>query len=76
VLENYQLKARDYWVKLEHPELGITLTYPEYFFFCSQTENFVKRRAPLIGEDNEDIYVKELRLPRTELAALKKAGVI
>jgi crotonobetainyl-CoA:carnitine CoA-transferase CaiB-like acyl-CoA transferase len=76
VLENYQLKARDYWVDLEHPELGITLTYPEYFFLTNQTENFVKRRAPLIGEDNEAIYAKELRLSSTEIAELKEAGVI
>ena len=76
VLENYQLKARDYWVDLEHPELGITLTYPEYFFLTNQTENFVKRRAPLIGEDNEAIYAKELRLSSAEIAELKKAGVI
>lgn len=76
VLENYQLKARDYWVDLEHPELGIALTYPEYFFLSNETENFVKRRAPLIGEDNEAIYVKELGLSSTEIAELKKTGVI
>lgn len=76
VLENRQLKARGYWVDLEHPESGITLIYPKYFFLSNQTENFVKRRAPLIGEDNEDVYVKELGLSSTEIAALKKAGVI
>jgi len=76
VLENQQLKARDYWVNLEHPELGVTLTYPKHFFLSNRTENFVKLRAPLIGEDNEAIYVKELRLSSTEIAELKNAGVI
>jgi len=76
VIESHQLKARDYWVDLEHPESGITLSYPKHFFLSNQTENFVKRRAPLIGEYNEDIYVKELGLSSTEIAALKKASVI
>jgi crotonobetainyl-CoA:carnitine CoA-transferase CaiB-like acyl-CoA transferase len=76
VLESHQLKARNYWVDLDHPEPGIKLIYPKYFFLSNQTENFVQRRAPLIGEDNEDIYVKELGLSNTEITALKKAGVI
>ena len=76
VLEYSQLKARSYWTDLEHPELGMTLTYPKYFFLSNQTENFVRRRAPRIGEDNDEIYVKELGLSSTEVAALKKAGVI
>lgn len=76
VLEYLQLKERDYWVDLEHPALGIELTYPKYFFLSNQTENFVSRRAPLIGEDNNDIYAHELGLSGTEIAALKKANVI
>lgn len=76
VLQNRQLKTRDYWVDLEHPELGIKLTYPKYFFLSNQTENFVRRRAPLIGEDNDDIYAHELGLASTEMVALKAAGVI
>ncbi len=76
VLENPQLEARSYWVELEHSELGVTLTYPKYFFLNNQTENFIRRRAPLIGEDNDDIYANELGLSSTEMVALKEAGVI
>jgi formyl-CoA transferase len=76
VLENPQLRARSYWVDLEHPELGTRLTYPKHFFLCNQTENFVRQRAPLIGEDNDEIYAKEMGLPGTEITALKQAGVI
>jgi len=76
VLENPQLRARSYWVDLEHPELGTRLTYPKHFFLCNQTENFVRQRAPLIGEDNEEIYAKEMGLSGTEITALKQAGVI
>jgi benzylsuccinate CoA-transferase BbsE subunit len=76
VLQYPQLKERDYWADLEHPELGMRLTYPKYFFLSNQTENYVRRRAPLIGEDNDDIYLNELGLSSTEVAALKEAGVI
>jgi crotonobetainyl-CoA:carnitine CoA-transferase CaiB-like acyl-CoA transferase len=76
VLENRQLEARGYWVDLEHPESGSRLRYPRQFFLCDHTQNFVKRQAPPVGEDNEDIYVKELGLSSAEIAALKKAGVI
>jgi crotonobetainyl-CoA:carnitine CoA-transferase CaiB-like acyl-CoA transferase len=76
VLDNRQLQARRYWVDLEHPELGTTLQCPKYFFLSNQTQNFVKQRAPLIGEDNEDIYIKDLGLSSTEIASLKNTGVI
>jgi crotonobetainyl-CoA:carnitine CoA-transferase CaiB-like acyl-CoA transferase len=76
VLRNHQFEARSYWTDLEHPESGTILTYPKYFFLSNQTENFVKRRAPLIGEDNDEIYANEVGLSSTEIAALKKAGVI
>jgi benzylsuccinate CoA-transferase BbsE subunit len=76
VLEYLQPKTRSYWIDLEHPALGRTLTYPKHFFLCNQTENFVRRRAPRIGEDNDEIYVNELGLSTTEVASLKKAGVI
>lgn len=76
VLKYPQLKERDYWVDLEHPELGMELTYPRHFFLSNQTDNFVKRRAPLIGEDNDYIYAHELGLSATEMAVLKKTNVI
>ena len=76
VLEYPQLGERGFWTKLEHPELGTTLSYPKYFFLSSETENFVKHRAPLVGEDNEDIYAKELGLSGTEISRLKENGII
>jgi crotonobetainyl-CoA:carnitine CoA-transferase CaiB-like acyl-CoA transferase len=76
VCEDRQLKARNFWVDLDHPELGITLTYPKHFFVCSETENYVRRRAPLIGEDNDEIYKKTLGLSSSEINLLKEANVI
>ena len=71
-----QLKARNYWTSLDHDDLDLNLVYPRHFFLSSETENFVKRRAPLIGEDNDEVYGKELGLSIAEIAVLKQSNVI
>jgi crotonobetainyl-CoA:carnitine CoA-transferase CaiB-like acyl-CoA transferase len=42
----------------------------------SETPIQLKNRAPLIGEHNTEIYVKELGLKEAELKSLKDKGVI
>ena len=70
-----QLQSRDYWVKLEHPELGDALTYPGPFAKFSKTPFTLRRRAPLIGEHNQEVYA-ELGLGQEELTKLEEAKVI
>jgi crotonobetainyl-CoA:carnitine CoA-transferase CaiB-like acyl-CoA transferase len=77
VLENPQLKARDYWAELNDPKLGAAVPrYGKHFFLSSETENYIRRAAPLIGEHNSEIYEKELGLSEAELAGLKEAKTI
>jgi benzylsuccinate CoA-transferase BbsE subunit len=76
LLQSDQLKSREYWVDLEHPELGTKITYPGPFVKLSETPIRINRRAPLIGEHNEEIYIKELGMTHKELQALKRAKVI
>jgi crotonobetainyl-CoA:carnitine CoA-transferase CaiB-like acyl-CoA transferase len=77
VLEHPQLKARNYWAELNYPKLGAAAPrYGKYFFLSSETENYIRRAAPLIGEHNSEIYEKELGLSDAQLAALKEAEVI
>ena len=76
ILEDPQLKARDFWVTLEHPELDTSLVYPGAFGKATEAPLQVKRRAPLIGEHNGEIYIQELGLSRDELITLKQAGII
>lgn len=76
VSENKQLKARDFWVPVEHPELGETLTYPKAPVRLLHSPVTYRRRAPLIGEHNAEIYEGELGLSRQELILLKQANVI
>ncbi len=70
------LYFRGFWTKLEHTELGISLTYPGAFGNLSETSPRVYRRAPLIGEHNKEIYADEFRMSREQLILLKNTGVI
>ena len=71
-----QLKSKNYWTSLEHEALGLDLIYPRHFCLSSETDNFVKRRAPLIGEHNDSIYRKEMGLLEAEISELKNSHVI
>lgn len=73
MVESHQLAAREYWVELEHPELDAKITYPGPFVKTFETS---WRRAPLVGEHNEDIYERELGLPKEELTVLKQREII
>ncbi|HEV8344245.1 MAG TPA: CoA transferase [Candidatus Binatia bacterium] len=76
IYDDPQLKARHFWQKIEHPELGASLLYPGGFAKLSETACEVRRRAPLIGEHNEEIYCGELGMEKKELEELRRAGVI
>jgi crotonobetainyl-CoA:carnitine CoA-transferase CaiB-like acyl-CoA transferase len=75
IIENPQLAAREVWQEIEHPELNDTLTYPGPWVKLSKSSIGIRRRAPLIGEHNEEIY-KELGLTKQDILALKQANVI
>jgi len=76
VAESPQFKAREFFVRVEHPELGDVITYPGFPIKVSRLPYRTQRRAPLIGEHNEEIYIGELDIPREELARLKASKVI
>ena len=76
ILESVQLGAREFWAEVEHPALGTTITYPGAFVNASETPPRISRRAPLIGEHNDEVYEKELCVSREELVRLEQAGVI
>ena len=55
VSNNPQLHARNYWIPVEHEELGATLQHPGHLFLSPLTEGRPRRRAPLIGEHNREV---------------------
>jgi len=70
-----QLRARNFFVPLEHPLLGRTLTdsYPMGF---REVRSESWKAAPLLGEHNRYVYRELLGLSEGEFEALVKKGVI
>jgi crotonobetainyl-CoA:carnitine CoA-transferase CaiB-like acyl-CoA transferase len=77
LLDHPQLKARDYFKELDHPELGESVAYPGVFVKDQAGDGVqLRRRPPLIGEHNGEIYQGEMGLSPSQLAALKEGKVI
>jgi len=76
LLDNEQLKARAYFADVKHDELQASLKYPGPFFHSSTKAWGIRRRPPLVGEHNIELYVGEMGLSRNDLAALRQVGAI
>jgi crotonobetainyl-CoA:carnitine CoA-transferase CaiB-like acyl-CoA transferase len=76
IASDEQLIARGFWEKIEHPELGASVVYCGPFTKMSETPLTCRRRPPLIGEHNLEIYAGEMKMPKETLTALKSAGII
>jgi crotonobetainyl-CoA:carnitine CoA-transferase CaiB-like acyl-CoA transferase len=63
LVESPQLQARQFFVDLEHPELGITLRYPGAPYTLSATPWQLRRRPPRLGEHNAEIFASLPPLP-------------
>jgi crotonobetainyl-CoA:carnitine CoA-transferase CaiB-like acyl-CoA transferase len=76
VLDNPQLKERSFFIDVNHPEMGASFKYPGIPYQFSSWSLDRWKRAPLIGEDNVQIYQGELGLSDEELKRLSSLGVI
>ncbi|MGQ9675106.1 MAG: CaiB/BaiF CoA transferase family protein [Chloroflexota bacterium] len=74
--ESPQLAARGFWTAVLHPELNETLVYPGAPVKMSEAPWSIRRRAPLIGEHNREVYEGELGLPSERVARMRSRGVI
>jgi len=72
ICEDHHLEARHFWEKVEHPELGDTLTYCGPFVKLSEAPMSILGRAPLIGEHNEKIYDNEPDVSERQTISVKK----
>jgi crotonobetainyl-CoA:carnitine CoA-transferase CaiB-like acyl-CoA transferase len=61
---------------VEHPELNDTIIYPGAFAKVDGAPINIRRRAPRIGEHNDEVYQKELGISEEQLALLRQTGVI
>ena len=71
-----QHEARHFWQTVEHPELKTPIDYPGGFAKFSDGACQIWRRAPLIGEHNQEIYGQELGMSPSQISELQKQGVI
>ena len=77
ILQSPQLKERNFWFELEHPELGnVCIKYPGQFVRALDVVVGPERRAPLVGEHNEEIYRSELGLSIDDITKLKSDAII
>lgn len=74
VMHSAYMRARDYFVRIAHPVLGVQ-TYPGAPYRFAD-EGWQAGRAPLLGEHNRGVFVDRLGLPAETLAAYATAGII
>ncbi|MGD0658381.1 MAG: CoA transferase [Syntrophorhabdales bacterium] len=75
LVKDRHLKARNFWVDVDHSELGAALPYPRQMARMSALPPPEIFRAPLIGEHNREVF-GEIGLSDRDLVTLKGAGVI
>jgi len=63
LLEDKHLADRNFWTKVEHPDLGIQVTYPGPAYLFSETPWKISRRAPLVGEHNQEVLIESSMPP-------------
>ncbi len=77
IARDVQLKARDYFVKVDHTDtVGRTLTMPGAFAKLSETPIEINRRAPRLGEHNDEIYGELLGRSAEQITELRAIGAI
>ena len=76
LFDNPQLKARNFFTLVDHPELDASFSYPDTPCKFSGFARSQVRRAPLIGEHNTCVYHDELGISFDELSELSSADII
>ena len=76
VMEDQHLEDRGFWTEVEYPELGKKFRHPGPAGIFNGSPWRISRRAPLIGEHNEEVLCRELGLTRGQLAILAEGSVI
>jgi len=70
-----QAKAREMFVKVNHPTMGETIE-PGFPIKFSETKGDISAPAPLLGEHNVEVYKRLLGYSEEKIEDLRKKGVI
>ncbi|MGZ6242923.1 MAG: CaiB/BaiF CoA transferase family protein [Candidatus Binataceae bacterium] len=76
IADDEQLKARNYFVRVEYDTLGRTLTLPGAFAKFSATPVGPGGRAPRLGEHNAEVWGELLGIDGARLGRLRAIGAI
>src|SRR5919199_1708349 len=76
IIHDPHLHDRGFFTAVEHPELGRQFIYPGGAAIYNASPWRISRRAPLIGEHNEEIFCGELGVQKAALTLLAESGVI
>ena len=76
IMDDPHLQERGFYVEVEHPELERSFIYPGPAAIYNGSPWRISRRAPLIGEHNQEVLCDELGLSLEELTMLAESGVI
>jgi crotonobetainyl-CoA:carnitine CoA-transferase CaiB-like acyl-CoA transferase len=71
MLDSEQLKAREYWRKVDHPELGRPVIYPGPFAKIGGTPIRYRHRPPLLGEHTGEVLGEVRAAPTRALPTIK-----
>jgi crotonobetainyl-CoA:carnitine CoA-transferase CaiB-like acyl-CoA transferase len=75
LLANPQAEARNFFVELEHGEVG-TRRHLGIPWKMSRTPCEIRRPAPLLGQDTDDVLEQIIGLRKDEVAALREKNVL
>ena len=75
VVESPHLQERDYFVKMQHSEAG-EIPCPGPPYKLSETPWELRRRAPLMGEHNEEIYCGLLGYAPHDVVRWQEEGIL
>ena len=74
--EDEHFVARGFQQELEHEDLGRSFRYPGAPYRFEKSPWSLQRRAPHLGEHNDEVYLKDLGMSTDEVLALKERRVI
>jgi len=76
LVDDGHLNDRGFWTDVEHPDLGRSFKYPGPAGIYNGSPWRISRRAPILGEHNQEVFCQELGLKPVELSYLTEAGVL
>ena len=76
VLDSPHLQERQFWVEIDHPVAGKMKYSGPAFLVDNANPAAGSAPAPTLGQHNDEVYIKELRIGKEELSILAATGVV